>query len=57
MVQAEYLKQPNVERPIFRNFEISNIEATEDELIDFSFLFLIKLFEHSKYMMISKIEN
>ena len=31
----KHLKQPNVERPIARNFEISNIERTKDELFDF----------------------
>ena len=29
------LEQRNKERPIFRNFEISNIKITKDELFDF----------------------
>ena len=32
------LSKRNVERPIFRNFEIANIKITNDELID-SFIF------------------
>ena len=56
------MEQPNVERPVFQNFEISNIKITRDELFDFSyfriyfsFFYLIELFEHSKYMIIYKI--
>ena len=50
------LKQPNVEQPIVRNFEISNIKRTKDELYDFFyfriyflFLFLFELFELKIY--------
>ena len=32
---GQLFEQPNVERPIFRNFEIPNIERTKDELFDF----------------------
>ena len=31
----EPFERLNVERPIFRNFEIPNIERTKDELFDF----------------------
>ena len=52
-------KRRNVERPIFRNFKIANIEITEDELIDnfifeFNFHFL-KSFEHRKYLIIFQV--
>ena len=39
MGEGQHLEQPNVERPIFRNFEISNIKRTKDELFDF-FIFV-----------------
>ena len=59
---CQYLEQPNVERPIVRNYEISNIKRTKDELLDFLyfliyslFLYLFKLFVHSNYMIIYKI--
>ena len=32
------VEQPNVERPIFRNFKILNIESYEDELFDYFIL-------------------
>ena len=28
---SQYSEQPNVERPIFRNFEISNIKRTKNK--------------------------
>ena len=52
---GQTFEQPNVERPIFRNFEIPNIKKTKVELFDFLFsvlkkiLRMFKLFEHSKY--------
>ena len=51
------LERTNVERPIFRKFETSNIEIMTVGLVNFfqiSFLYLrlFQLFEHSKYMMI-----
>ena len=33
---GQNLGRPNVERPIFRKFETSNIEITKVELFDFS---------------------
>ena len=39
----QHLGQPNVERTIFRNLEISNIKRTKDELLNFfifEFVFL-----------------
>ena len=30
-----YLEQLNVERPIFRDYKISNIKRTKDELVNF----------------------
>ena len=52
---GQHLERPNVERPIFRNFENKN---TEVELFDFSifefffyfYIFLFKFNEHSKYI-------
>ena len=48
---------PNVVRPIFRNFDISNIKLTQVELFDFSifeFIFYFYVFflfyKHSKYI-------
>ena len=35
---GQHLEQPNVERPIFRNYKIANIKITEDELFD-NFIF------------------
>ena len=32
---GEHLERPNVEQPIFRNFEISNIKIKKDELLNF----------------------
>ena len=53
---VQNLERPHVETTIFRNFEISNIRITKDEifdffyfLIDFSFFYLFNLFEHSIY--------
>ena len=50
------LEQRNVERPVFRNFEIANIKIKKDELFDnfiFELCFFIfqKLFEHPKYLI------
>ena len=47
---GQNLERPNVERSIFRNFEISNIKMTKDELFDsfiveFIFFIFHKLFE------------
>ena len=33
---GQHLKRPNVELPIFRNFEISNMNITEIKFFDFS---------------------
>ena len=39
------LERRNVERPIFRNFKITNIKITKDELFDsFIFEFILPLF-------------
>ena len=35
---GQHLEQPNVERPIFRNFEITNFKRLIDELFDFFIL-------------------
>ena len=45
MGRGQNLERPNVERPIFRKFETSNIGITKVK-----FLWLFKLFEHLKYM-------
>ena len=61
---GQNLERPNVERPIFRLFEYSNIKIMKVELFDFfhfqiyfSFLRLFEFFEYSKYMIICQIEN
>ena len=54
---CQRLEQPNVERPTFRNFKISNIKWTKDEDFFIIFQYLFKLFEHLKFMIIYKIEN
>ena len=41
---VQHLERPNVERPIFRNFEISNIKITKVELFDCSILEFIFTF-------------
>ena len=42
---GQNLERPNVERQIFRNFEITNIKITKDELFDsFIFEFIFSLF-------------
>ena len=46
----QHLERSNVERPIFRNFEISNIKITKVELFDFSifeFIFYFYVFLNS----------
>ena len=35
MGESQHLEQPNVERPIIRNFEIPNPKKTRDRLFDF----------------------
>ena len=41
MSESSHLEQPKLERPIFRNFEITNIKRTKDELFDiFTFEFI-----------------
>ena len=47
---GQNLEQRNVERPIFRNFKITNIKRTKDELFDsfiFNFFLLFINFLHS----------
>ena len=44
---SKHLERPNVELPIFRNFEISDMKITKDELFDFSifeFIFYLDVF-------------
>ena len=42
---GQNLERRNVERQIFRNFEITNIKITKDELFDsFIFEFIFSLF-------------
>ena len=42
---GQNLERRNVERPIFRNFKITNIKITTDELFDsFIFEFIFSLF-------------
>ena len=56
---GQNLERPNVERPIFRKFETSNVQITKVELLDFYcfqiyllYLRLFEMFEHLKYMII-----
>ena len=42
--RAQHLEQSNVERTIFRNFKMSNIKITKDELLDFKFSIFFYLF-------------
>ena len=48
----------NVERPIFQNFEITNIKLEKNELFDYFiyefifYFYFFKLLEHSKYLII-----
>ena len=49
------LERRNVERPVFRNFEIANIKIKKDELFDNVIFELFLHFlenEHVKYLMI-----
>ena len=57
MVVNDHFIRKGHERPIFRNFEISNIKITKVELFNVSilefvilFLHLFKLYEYSKYI-------
>ena len=60
-VGGQHLEQPNVERLIFWNFDISSIKRTKDSIfyfvIYFLFLYIFELFEKLKYMIICKIGN
>ena len=50
---GQNLERRNVERPIFRNFEITNINITKDELFDsFIFEFIFSLFIHYLHNLI-----
>ena len=54
---CQNLDRRNVERSIFRNFQISNIKITKDELFDSFIIELIffifyKLFEQPQYLII-----
>ena len=56
---GQNLERRNVERPLFRNFEITNIKIKKDELFhnfifELFFSFFRKLFE-LKYLMIFDI--
>ena len=64
--RGQDLEQANVERPIFRNFEISKFRILNERKMIYSiffsriyssFLYLFKLFVHSKFMIIYKIGN
>ena len=53
----QHLEWPNVERPIFWNFENSNMKITKVELFDYSivefvflYVFFFQFYEHSKYI-------
>ena len=59
MGRDQNLERTNVEQPIFRKSETSNIQITKIWLLDFFFKFmsyiylrLFELFEHSKCMII-----
>ena len=42
---SQNLERPNIERPVFRKFETSNIEITKVELFDFLYFFKLQDFE------------
>ena len=47
---GQNLERPNVERPIFRKFETSNIEITKVKLFDFSiFVVILYFYDCSNY--------
>ena len=54
---GQNLKRWNIERRLFRNFEIANIKITKDELFDsFEFLFFIfNIYIQYKYIIIYQI--
>ena len=43
---SQNLERPNIELPVFRKFETSNIEITKVELFDFSYFFKLQYFEN-----------
>ena len=50
---GQNLERRNVERPIFRNFKITNIEITKDQLFDsFIFEFIFPLFINYLHILI-----
>ena len=52
---GQNLERRNVERPVFRDFEIANIKMKKNELFD-NFIFeLFTIFEHLKYLIIFDI--
>ena len=55
--EAQNLERPNVERPIFRNFEISNIEITKDGLFNFKKISIIRTVEYIIIYRIGKFSN
>ena len=55
MSGGQPFEQPNVERPIFRNFKIPNIKRTKDELFDFfNFQFIFYFHISLNYLNNSK---
>ena len=53
MGAGQNLERRNVERPIFRNFKITNIKITKDELFDISiFEFIFSLFTNYLHSLI-----
>ena len=47
---GQHVERPNVERPIFRDFEILNIKITKVELFDFSiFEFIFYFYDCFNY--------
>ena len=42
---SQNLERPNIERPVFRKFETSNIEITKVELFDFLYFSILQYFE------------
>ena len=50
---GQNLERRHVERPIFRNFKITNIKITKDELFDsFIFEFIFSLFRNYLHNLI-----
>ena len=51
---SQNLERPNIERPVFRKFETSNIEITKVKLFDFLYFFQLQYFENLSLFQIEQ---